>query len=156
MPSPKVPPHLRKKLGRKTTYRHEVCEKIVNLGREGKSLEQISCELNIPYHTFLTWADVQPDLKQALQTAKDFEMKWWEDKAMNHLVELPGGAKINTGLWSRSMAARFPKKYRDNSRVEVTGRNGTPVEVEVVHNFAQSLMDDLLAARQADADSDDN
>jgi transposase-like protein len=54
------------------------------------------------------------------------------------------------------MAARFPAEYRENSKVEVTGKNDGAIEVDVVHDFAQSLVTDLLAARQADAEAGDS
>ena len=54
------------------------------------------------------------------------------------------------------MAARFPREYSDRSKVEVTGNAGGPIQVDVVHDFAQSLMDDLLAARQLDAEPNDS
>jgi len=51
------------------------------------------------------------------------------------------------------MAARFPEQYRENSKVEVTGKNDGPIEVDMIHDFSQNLLDDLLATRQADAKS---
>jgi len=42
-------------------------------------------------------------------------------------VETKDGPKLNGTLWSRSMAARFPKKYRDNSKIELSGENGAPL-----------------------------
>lgn len=50
------------------------------------------------------------------------------------------------------MAARFPEQYRENSKVEVTGKDGGAIEVDVVHDFSQDLLNDLLATRQSDAD----
>ena len=85
-----------------------------------------------------------------MELAKQYEMAYWEDLAYKHIVEVPQGAKLNTGLWSRSMAARFPKKYRENSKIEVTGKDDKPIQVDVIHDFSQSLVEDLLAARQDD------
>jgi hypothetical protein len=68
------------------------------------------------------------------------------------MIESPGNTKLNTGLWARSMSARFPKKYRENTKVEVTGKEGKPIEVDVVHDFAQDLVNDLLSLRQSDAE----
>jgi len=83
-------------------------------------------------------------------------MVYFEKTALAYMIEQPQGAKLNTSLWSRSMAARFPAKYRENSKVEVTGRDNKPIEVDVVHDFARSLMDDLLSLRQTDAKSVDS
>ena len=44
----------------------------------------------------------------------------------------PEGLKLNPQLWSRSMAARFPDDYRESNKVELTGKNGGPVESQVI------------------------
>lgn len=97
------------------------------------------------------WEGAHEDFRNALEQARLDALAYWEDLAHDHIREAPGGVKLNTGLWSRSMAARFPEQYRENSKVEVTGKNDGPIEVDMIHDFSQSLLDDLLAARQADA-----
>jgi len=54
------------------------------------------------------------------------------------------------------MAARFPNEYRENNKVEVVGKNDGAIQVDVIHDFAKDLVADLLAARQADAESSDS
>lgn len=139
-----------KKIGRPTKYKTEFCDEVVKLGREGKSVEQISSALGYHYKTLLGWAETHAEFLEAMELAKQYEMAYWEELAHKHIVEVPQGAKINTGLWSRSMAARFPKKYRENSKIEVTGKDDKPIQVDVIHDFSQSLVEDLLAARQDD------
>jgi len=144
-----------KKIGRPSKYDPALCDKVVELGREGKSVEQISSALGYHYKTLLYWAETHPEFLEAMELAKQYEMTYWEDLGSQYIVETPQGKKLNTGLWSRSMAARFPKKYRENSKVEVTGKDDKPIQVDVLHDFSQSLVEDLLAARQAD-DKPDN
>jgi hypothetical protein len=139
-----------KKIGRPSKYDPALCDKVVELGRQGKSVEQISATLGIPYKTLLFWKENHPEFLEAMDQAKLYEMAYWEDLASQYIVEVPQGAKLNTGLWSRSMAARFPAKYRENSKVEVTGKDDKPIQVDVLHDFSQSIVDDLLAARQTD------
>lgn len=143
-----------KKIGRPTKYDPAHCDKVVELGRQGKSVEQISSALGFHYKTLLGWAETHPEFLEAMELAKQYEMTYWEDLASQHIVEVPQGSKLNTGLWSRSMAARFPKKYRENSKVEVTGKDDKPIQIDVIHDFSQSLVEDLLAARQDDKSSD--
>ena len=81
-------------------------------------------------------------------------MVFFEKLAIQHLVERPQGDRLNTGLWSRSMAARFPKKYRENSKMEVVGKDDGPVQIDTVHDIGTGLVNDLLAIRQKDADKD--
>ena len=100
-------------VGRPTTYDPAYCEKVIELGRLGKSIEQICYDLNTPVRTLYEWRDRHPDFSQALEDAKGFEQAYWEMLAQTHIVETKDGPKLNASLWSRSMAARFPKKYRD-------------------------------------------
>jgi hypothetical protein len=102
------------------------------------------------------WAGAYPDLRAAIDLAKQFELAYWEDLAQNHMVEVPGGPRVNSSLWSRSMAARFPSKYRENSKVEVSGKDGGAIEVDMIHDFGKHLMDELLASRQKDAEPNGN
>ena len=104
----------------------------------------------------LVWEDAHEDFRRALEESRVLALSHWEELAQNHMIETPGGPKLNTGLWSRSMAARFPREYRENSKVEVTGKNDGPIEVDHVHDFSQTLLDDLLNLRQDGAESDDS
>lgn len=143
-----------KKVGRPTKYDPAFCERVVELGRQGKSRESICARLGIGWSTLHAWADIYPEFQDALEEAKFLEQDYWEELGSQHIVEVPGGPKLNTGVWTRSMAARFPKKWRDNSKMEVTGKNDGAIQVDVVHDFAQGLLEDLLATRQDDADQE--
>ena len=145
-----------KKRGRPSKYDPALCALIEPLGKQGKSRWQIASELGITPDNLGNWEAVHEEFRSALRTARQDSLKHWEDLAQQHMIENPGGPKLNTGLWSRSMAARFPAEYRENSKVEVTGKNGGAIEVDVVHNFAQELMNELLAVRQNDAESNDS
>lgn len=138
-------------LGRPTKYDPKYCEQIAALGKEGLSRWQIASKLNIGWRNLQNWEGAHDDFRAALEEARLDALCHWEELAHNHMVENPGGPRLNTGLWSRSMAARFPEQYRENSKLEVTGKNDGPVQVDMVHDFSQALLDDLLATRQADA-----
>jgi hypothetical protein len=59
--------------------------------------------------------------------AREFEQNWWETIAQTHMIEEKDAAKLNASIWSRSMAARFPKKYRESTKQEITGADGAPL-----------------------------
>jgi hypothetical protein len=134
--------------GQPTKYDPTFCDQAIDLGRQGYSREMIAAEFNVCWNTLLNWMDAHPDFLEAMEFAKMLEMVYFEKTALTHMIEQPQGAKLNTSLWSRSMAARFPAKYRENSKVEVSGKDDKAIQVDVVHDFAQSLMDDLLSIRQ--------
>jgi transposase-like protein len=114
-------------VGRPTKYDPAYCEMVVALGKQGKSIEQICYDLNTPVRTLYEWRDRYEEFSQALEDAKCFEQAYWEMMAHTHLVETKEGPKLNASLWSRSMAARFPKKYRESTKTEITGAEGAPL-----------------------------
>ena len=140
-------------LGRPTKYDPKYCDLVIELGKQGKSRAQMFAETGVPYSTFQAWEHGQPEFQAAMKEARALALAYWEDLAHNHMQEAPGGVRLNTGLWSRSMAARFPVEYRDNAKVELVGKDDGPIQVDHIHDFAKELMDDLLVLRQKDAES---
>jgi transposase-like protein len=114
-------------VGRPTLYDPALCEKVVELGKLGKSVEQIAYNLNLSIRVLYKWRDEHEDFMHALEDAKHFEQAWWEEQAHAYMVETKEGPRLNASLWSRSMAARFPKKYREQVKQEITGADGAPL-----------------------------
>ena len=115
---------IKRPIGRPTLYNPDLCDKVIELGKIGKSVEQIASILGYSLRTMYQWRDVYPDFLHAMEDAKQYEQYWWEEQAQAYLVENKDSDKINTSLWSRSMAARFPKKYRESTKTEITGADG--------------------------------
>ena len=114
-------------VGRPSQYDSAYCEEAIALGKIGKSTEAIGATIGVGTATLYRWMDEHPEFREAIALAKDFELLWWEDHAQSFLVENKESDKLNTGLWSRSMAARFPKKYRESTKTEITGADGAPL-----------------------------
>jgi transposase len=124
-------------VGRPSLYKPEYCEQVIELGKLGKSIEQICYDLNTPVRTLYEWRDRYPEFSQALEDAKFFEQAWWESQAHAYMVETKDGPKLNASLWSRSMAARFPKKYRESTKTEITGADGAPLLTGINVSFVK-------------------
>ena len=124
-----------KPVGRPSKYKPEYCERVIELGKLGKSIEQIACELDVGTKTLYNWQDENPEFLHALGLAKEFEQNWWETIAQTHMIEEQGAAKLNASIWSRSMAARFPKKYRESTKHELTGADGGPIEFNKIERI---------------------
>ena len=122
-------------VGRPSLYDPAYCDKVVELGALGKSVEQISSNLGVSLRTMYTWRDAYPEFLHALEQAKEAEQTWWEDQAHAYMLEHKDGAKLNASIWSRSMAARFPKKYRESVKQEITGENGAPLLTNIAVSF---------------------
>jgi transposase len=114
-------------VGRPSKYDPKFCDEVIALGRIGKSVEAIGAILGVGTKTLYNWRDENPEFLHALDMAKEFELQWWEDIAQTHMVENKESDRLNATIWSRSMAARFPKKYREQVKQEITGADGAPL-----------------------------
>lgn len=114
-------------VGRPSLYDPAYCEKVVELGKLGKSVEQIASNLNLSLRVMYKWRDEHEEFMHALEDAKQHEQAWWEEQAQAYMVENKESDRLNASLWSRSMAARFPKKYRESVKQEITGAEGAPL-----------------------------
>jgi transposase-like protein len=114
-------------VGRPSLYNPAYCEKVVELGRLGKSVEQIASNLNLSLRVMYKWRDEHEEFMHAMEDAKQHEQAWWEEQAQAYMVENKESDRLNASLWSRSMAARFPKKYRESVKQEITGAEGAPL-----------------------------
>ena len=132
-------------VGRPSKYDPDYCERVITLGKLGKSIEQIACELNVGTRTIYEWRDVHEDFSRALEMAKEFEQNWWETIAQTHMIEEKDCAKLNASIWSRSMAARFPKKYRESTKTEITGADGQPLLAGIEVSFVTPKRDDTTS-----------
>jgi transposase len=124
-------------VGRPTLYKPEFCEEVIALGKIGKSVEAIGAILGVGTKTLYNWRDQHEDFLHALDMAKEFELQWWEDIAQTHMIENKESDKINATIWSRSMAARFPKKYREQVKQEITGADGAPFLTGIQVSFVK-------------------
>ena len=124
-------------VGRPTLYDSKYCEEVVALGKIGKSVEAIGAILGVGTKTLYNWRDQHEEFLHALDMAKEFELQWWEDIAQTHMIENKESDKINASIWSRSMAARFPKKYREQVKQEITGADGAPLLAGIQVSFVK-------------------
>lgn len=109
---------------RPTDYYPELCGKVVEWGKQGKSRAWIADEVGVVRTTLKNWEARYPDFLEAMERAKLGEQRWYEDAGQMGMFS----KEFNASIWSRSMAARFPDDWRETTRQEQTGANGGPVE----------------------------
>lgn len=112
-------------MARPTEYQQNYCERVIQAGKDGKSLTWMAAELEVSRECIYEWMRVHPEFSDAMTRAKLESQRWWEDKGQDALA-MPG---FNSSVWSRSMAARFPEEWRESTKTELTGANGGPVAV---------------------------
>jgi len=141
-----------KKRGRPTKYDPAMCDQVVELGKLGRSRTTIACELGISPRLVPEWEQAHPEFLHAMTVAQLEAKKYYETLAEAHMVDIPQGPKLNTQLFKFIVQARFPE-YRESSKLELTGKNEGPLQIDVIHDLSKDLITDLLAIRQEDADS---
>jgi hypothetical protein len=87
----------------------------------------MAATLDVDCKTIDNWTEAHPEFFLAFTRARDYSKAWWEDKGQDNLT----AQTFQTGLWSRSMAARFPDDYTERRQQEVTGKNGGPLQQEI-------------------------
>ncbi|NDF50887.1 MAG: hypothetical protein EB116_12545 [Betaproteobacteria bacterium] len=125
---------------------------MIELASQGKSKAQMAATIGTTRQTMWSWMQQYPEFLDAMNHAEELCQQWWEDMGQTYLINKREGDTLNTGLWSRSMAARFPKDYTDRTKHEVTGKDEGPIQIDHVVDVAQSLIDELTGLRQ-NADS---
>jgi len=124
-------------VGRPSLYLPEYCKLAIEQGKLGKSIESIGCTIGVGTATLYRWKDEHPEFREALEIAQQYELEWWETIAQTHMVENKESDRLNASIWSRSMAARFPKKYRESVKQEITGADGAPLVTNIAVNFVK-------------------
>jgi hypothetical protein len=111
--------------GRPTDYDPLYCDRIVELGNTGASIVEMAFELGVCRATLeANWTAAHPEFLEAFTYAVAASQVWWERKGRDNL----NTTTFKDGMWSRSMAARFPADWREKSGVEHSGG----VDVQIV------------------------
>lgn len=108
-------------MGRPTDYRPEFCEQVIEYGKLGKSLAWMASEFDVSRECIYEWMRVHPEFSDAMTRARAHSQRWWEDKGQDNILSLPGQGTLNAGVYSRSMAARFPDDWREKQEIEHKG-----------------------------------
>lgn len=118
----RVPPmNQKRKPGRPSSYRPEYCQRIIELGKEGKSITQMAVALGTLRDQLYDWARMFPEFSAALKRARECAQSWWEDAGQTGIY-IQG---FQQTAYIFQMKNRFREDYYDQS--VITGLNGQPL-----------------------------
>jgi len=113
--------------GRPSLYRPEYCERVLEFGREGMSVVEMAAEIGVARSTLEeAWPAAHAEFSEAFARARELSQAWWERQGRVGLT----AERFNAQVYSRSMAARFPKDWRESKEQRVTGADGGAVQIE--------------------------
>lgn len=128
-------------VGRPSDYDPAYCKTVIDLGRQGKSKVVMAAEIGVSRQTIDTWIKQHPEFLDAMTRATTLAQAWWENAGQKGLT----ADKFNASIWSRSMAARFPDDWRENSRQEHVGKDGGPIQHVDLSKVSDADLDRLEA-----------
>lgn len=107
--------------GAPTKYRPEMCERIIELMREGCSKVQICADLGIAKPTFYEWVNpehgrFQEDFKAAVDEGMLYAQAFWEEELKK--AALGRNKDANATLMIYNMKNRFKEDWSDVQRVD--------------------------------------
>jgi hypothetical protein len=112
--------------GRPSLYDPSYCERVIELGREGLSVVEMAAEIGVARNTLeVNWTEEHPQFLQAFTQAKQLSQAWWERTGRTGMLT----KGIDGGIWSRSMAARFPADWREVKGTELSAPGGGPISI---------------------------
>jgi hypothetical protein len=113
--------------GRPTLYDPAYCERVIEMGKQGKSLVQIAVSLGVVRQTVRNWGDEHPEFLAALTRAREESQAWWEGMGQEGLV-MQG---FNASLWGKNVSCRFPDDWTDKTKQELSGPDGGPIPTTI-------------------------
>lgn len=114
--------------GRPTLYDPAYCERVIEMGREGKSKVAIAVSLGVVRSTLDNWCVDHPEFLGALTRAREEAQAWWEEQGRLGLVT----QGFNASLWGKNVSCRFPDDWTDKTKQEHTGAGGSALVPAVI------------------------
>ena len=96
-----------------------MCERIIDLGREGAGQCEMAADLDIHYSTFLAWQTEKPEFSDAVKQAVRLSQAWWEREGRKGTFGEYKG--FNATSYIFQMKNRFSDDWRDKQDVEHSG-----------------------------------
>jgi hypothetical protein len=112
--------------GRPSVYQENYCVQVVEWGAAGKSVTWMAAQLDVSRDTIYEWAKVHSEFSDALTRAREKAQAWWEDQGQDGIKS----PMFNGGVWAKNMGARFKADWGDTKSVELSGKDGKPIQSE--------------------------
>lgn len=132
---------LKRGRGRPTTYDPDLGERIVSLMEQGLSLAAAAAECDVHRRRVYDWESVHPEFAELVALARGKRQAFLERR----LLTADSGPVVTSSIFALKNAG--PEDWREVSRTEVTGRDGTPLaeEAEQARERAAERVQERLA-----------
>ena len=111
--------------GRPTDYKPALCDRVLELGAEGKTLAEIAADLDVARSTLNDWRAKHEEFAYAINRALEKAQAWWENNG--RIATFGGFDGFNATSYIFQMKNRFRDDWRDKIEQEHSG--GVTVEI---------------------------
>lgn len=130
-------------------FKEEYCEKLVNMGKKGKSVAEFCADVSKSERTFLFWRQMYPQFQTAYEhyitNAKAYWSKLGHANVINYF-DPKGGEQFDTNLFKFITGGRFGMSHnREIDDVELGDGDATSQHRRAI----KSLLDNKLSPQQA-------
>ena len=94
----------------RSKYDPSMCDRVIELGRKGKSKTQMAARLEIARSTFDRYLEEHEEFREAYELADTHSQALWEQIGMGGLAK---GHLFNDRAWQFQVRNRWPASYRD-------------------------------------------
>lgn len=120
-------------VGRPTLYMPEMCDAVIAMGDEGKTLAEMAADLGVDRATVNEWIERHSEFSRAIKAALDRAQAWWERRGREATFgAVPG---FNATSYIFQMKNRFKNDWRDGQQIDHTSSDGSlkpPTRIEIV------------------------
>ena len=101
--------------GRPSDYRPEFCERVIEMGREGKGVAEWASAFGVAKASIYEWKAKHPEFSAAITRAETECQSWWENAGRVGMVS----DKFNSAVWQKNMGCRFRDDWREQTDLNV-------------------------------------
>lgn len=123
-------------------FKPEYCEKLIEMGKQGKSRSQFCSAISICQDTFYGWLKMFKEFHQAYQLFKIHSRAWWEQQGQENLIQVydaeGGGIKFDTSMWKFTVGGRFGmSSKKENDGLDLSKGNLQKQQKDALKALAQ-------------------
>lgn len=111
------------KIGRPSTYDPSYCDVVRDMMSTGLSKTAVAGHLKVSRQRLIDWADANPDFRDAIKEGEAMRTLRLEQD----LLMANTGPQVTSRIFALKNAA--PEEWRDMKAVEMTGKDGGPMEI---------------------------
>ena len=127
-----------KKQVSKYVFVPSMCDRMIEMGKEGASQKMMFSELGINKDVAQTWKKNHPEFADALSTAVTHSQAYWEREILANV----NNKAFNSRLAEIALRGQFQEDYRETRDTKVDAK------VEVVVDFNKEIANLISALKQ--------